>query len=109
MSTPLHEVARRGHNEVAKILLDSSGKHVTLLIEAKDDNGRTALALASRDGHREVKVYNDFFKLKCVPNIARHFRFLVFDHYDASALTKDNLTEDGFGTKRRVVPAVKST
>ena len=49
-STPLHLAARRGNDEIVKVLLDQP----SVKIDAKDDSGKTALHLACSKGHRKV-------------------------------------------------------
>ena len=47
--TPLHVAVRRGHIEVARVLLEHGAD-----TEARDNHGRTPLLRASRDGHIEL-------------------------------------------------------
>ena len=49
-SMPLHLAARRGNEEIVKVLLDQPSVHV----DAKDSSGKTALHLACSEGHRNV-------------------------------------------------------
>lgn len=49
-SLPLHLAARRGNDEIVKILLDQSSVHV----DVKDGSGKTALHLACSEGHKNV-------------------------------------------------------
>lgn len=47
---PLHLAARRGNEEIVKVLLDRPIVHV----DAKDDSGKTALHLACSEGQKKV-------------------------------------------------------
>ena len=47
---PLHLAARRGNEEIVKIILDRPD----VLVDAKDSSGKTALHLASSEGHKNV-------------------------------------------------------
>ena len=49
-SLPLHLAARRGNEEIVKVLLDQSSVHV----DVKDGSGKTALHLACSEGHKNV-------------------------------------------------------
>ena len=49
-SLPLHLAARRGNEEIVKVLLYQPMVHV----DAKDDSGKTALHLACSEGHTKV-------------------------------------------------------
>lgn len=49
-SIPLHLAARRGNDDIVKVLLDQPEPDV----DAKDGAGKTALHLACREGHRKV-------------------------------------------------------
>ena len=48
--TPLHLAARRGNEEIVKVLLDQP----SVAVDAKDDSGKTALHFACSEGHRKV-------------------------------------------------------
>ena len=47
---PLHLAARRGNDEIVKVLLDQTSVHV----DEKDSSGKTALHLACSEGHRNL-------------------------------------------------------
>ena len=49
-STPLHFAARRGNEEIVKVLLE----HPKVKVDAKDSCGKTALHLACTEGHCRV-------------------------------------------------------
>jgi len=49
-STPLHFAARRGNEEIVKVLLE----HPKVKVDAKDSSGKTALHLACSEGHCRV-------------------------------------------------------
>ncbi len=49
-STPLHFAARRGNDEIVKVLLEHPKVHV----DDKDNSGKTALHLACSEGHSKV-------------------------------------------------------
>ena len=49
-STPLHFAARRGNDEIVKVLLE----HPKVKIDTKDSSGKTALHLACSEGHSRV-------------------------------------------------------
>ena len=50
--TPLHSAAHRGNLKLVKLLIMNGAN-----IHLKMDNGDTALSIAERDGHEEVKQY----------------------------------------------------
>lgn len=50
--TPLHAASHRGNLNLVKLLVENGAK-----IDFKMDNGDTALTIAERDGHNEVKDY----------------------------------------------------
>ena len=49
-STPLHFAARRGNDEIVKVLLEQP----KVKVDAKDSSGKTALHLACSEGHCRV-------------------------------------------------------
>ena len=49
-SLPLHLAARRGNEEIVKVLLDQS----SVQVDVKDGSGKTALHLACSEGHKNV-------------------------------------------------------
>ena len=49
-NTPLHFAARRGNEEIVKVLLE----HQKVNVNVKDSSGNTPLHLACTEGHRKV-------------------------------------------------------
>ena len=45
-------LAKNGHNDVVKLLLNNSERHIDL--NARDEHGRTALMFACGNGHNDV-------------------------------------------------------
>ena len=49
-STPLHFAARRGNDEIVKVLLE----YLKVKVNARDGSGKTALHMACSEGHSRV-------------------------------------------------------